>query len=436
MNASPQRFVALTALGLLWSLPACSNSDSGGVPPVGTLNSELGGLGFNQFSAALSTTGLDGTLEQSGPFTVFAPTDDAFSRVPSGAIGASGGLATLEDALRQHILTGQSNAADLRGTFSAASLGGEVIVDEVDGVLFINNARVTRADVPASNGVIHELDEVLLPPRDLLTTLQGRGFSTLVTALQAAQLDTTLQGGGGSFTVLAPTDAAFAALDPAVLTSLLQPQNAAQLTELLEYHVVRQKLYASQAVASEFVTTLGGADTRFVTDGTANLTANDVRVSSINIPCTNGFIHVIDAVLTPPAGAVDLAQARGLNTFASLAAMANLDGVLAGTRRATVLAPTDAAFAALPASTTMFLTDPANVAVLRDVLSYHVLDGSRTLAEIAAETSISSVTGEAIAVDPSGLLNGNALGVTDLLTREGLLHELEGVLIPAGIQLP
>ena len=119
---------------------------------------------FKTLVAAVNVAGLAETLQGSGPFTVFAPTDEAFANLPSGTVdGLLKDLPRLKKVLTYHVVAGKILAKDVAGLEKAKSMqGGELRVDASHGVK-INNAKVTLADVDASNGVIHVIDTVLIP---------------------------------------------------------------------------------------------------------------------------------------------------------------------------------------------------------------------------------------------------------------------------------
>jgi len=123
-------------------------------------------------------------------------------------------------------------------------------------------------------------------------------FSTLVTALKAADLVTALQG-KGPFTVFAPTNAAFAALPAGTLDSLLKPENKAKLVSILTYHVIPAKIMSKALVGKKLTSpaTLQGGT--LAIDGTMGVKVNDATVTTADIKASNGVIHVIDKVLLP-----------------------------------------------------------------------------------------------------------------------------------------
>ena len=180
---------------------------------------------FQTLAAALKAAGLAETLADQGPFTVFAPTDDAFAKLPAGAIDALlNDIPALTEILLYHVVQGNVMAADVVTLDSATTLQGGDLSINVDGdTVRINDARVVIADIQAANGTIHVIDSVLIPPQEvgsIVDIAAGDGrFQTLVAALQAAGLADTLSG-EGPFTVFAPTDDAFAKLPAGTVEAL------------------------------------------------------------------------------------------------------------------------------------------------------------------------------------------------------------------------
>ena len=267
---------------------------------------------FTTLAAGLQAAELVDTLKGEGPFTVFAPTDEAFAALPAGTLDEllkPENKQSLTDILLYHVVPGNVMAADVAGMTSATTVLGEDVAIKVDmGDVYVNDAKVIVTDIQTSNGIIHVLDAVIMPAMDEAITEEnntivdiavadGR-FTTLVAALEAAELVETLNG-EGPFTVFAPTDDAFAALPAGTLDSLLLPENKQQLTDILLYHVVSGKVMAADVSAMTSATTVLGQDvTITVQDGKVFL--NDtVEVIITDIEASNGVIHVIDAVLLP-----------------------------------------------------------------------------------------------------------------------------------------
>ncbi len=254
--------------------------------------------------AALSHAGLVSALQADGPFTVFAPTDDAFAAagIDLTTFDTDEENATLSAILLYHVVSDSVAASDVVDGMSADTLNGDALSFSVtDGTVMVNDATVTTADVMASNGIIHVIDKVLMPPADLVdipTVAQGTGIHTaLVAAVVQAELLTTLQG-EGPFTVFAPTDDAFTAagIDLAALDT---DEGKATLTDILLYHVVAGAVPSSAVTNGMSAQAVNGDDLSFTVG--EGVMVNDANVVLADVLASNGIIHVIDKVLMPPA---------------------------------------------------------------------------------------------------------------------------------------
>ena len=264
--------------------------------------------------AALSHAELVSALQADGPFTVFAPTDDAFAAagIDLATFDTEEENATLADILLYHVVSGEVTASAVNDGMNAEALNGDDLSFTVtDGVVMVNDATVTSADVMASNGVIHVIDKVLMPPADLgdiPTVAQGTGIHTsLVAAVTQADLVATLQG-DGPFTVFAPTDDAFAAagID---LEALDTDEGKAALTDILLYHVVAGEVPSSAVTDGLVAAAVNGDDLSFTVGD--SVMVNDATVVLADVPASNGVIHVIDKVLMPPADEPAVTEADG-----------------------------------------------------------------------------------------------------------------------------
>ena len=179
----------------------------------------------NTLEAAVIAAGLAEVLSGEGPFTVFAPTDDAFANLPDGTVEAllADPSGALTDILLYHVVGASALSTDLSDGMTIETLNGrEVNVTINTEGVFINNAQVTFADIDATNGVVHVINAVLLPPRETVVDLivNSSVHETLEAAVVAAELVDVLNG-EGPFTVFAPTDDAFAALPDGTVEALL-----------------------------------------------------------------------------------------------------------------------------------------------------------------------------------------------------------------------
>ena len=264
---------------------------------------------------ALQAADLVGTLaDEDALFTVFAPTDEAFAALGEDAIAALlADTEALTDVLLYHVVGGAAvdsiDATALYGQMVTMVNEADVAIDIRDGELYINESKVIIKDIPATNGIIHVIDMVLLPESEEAAEPTGTivdialadpQFSTLVTALEAADLVSTLADETAVFTVFAPTDDAFALLGTDTINSLLA--DVPTLTNILTYHVI-----GDQAVDSATAISLDGSDVEMLNGDTVSVSVqdgtlyiNDSAVIAADVVATNGVIHVIDAVLTPP----------------------------------------------------------------------------------------------------------------------------------------
>ena len=257
---------------------------------------------FNTLAAALTAADLLDALQGDGPFTVFAPTDEAFAALPQETLQAllkPENKDLLQTILLHHVVQGDVRAASVVDITGATSLAGQRLAVEVGEGVSVGGAQVLKTDIACSNGVIHVIDRVILPAtEDIVTTAVNNGsFKTLAAALNAAGLVETLKG-KGPFTVFAPTDEAFGKLPAGTVESLVKPENKAQLTAILTYHVVPGRIYAKDAVAAEAAATVQGGKVRIAIKN-VQLMVNDSKVILSDIETSNGVIHVIDSVLLP-----------------------------------------------------------------------------------------------------------------------------------------
>ena len=255
--------------------------------------------------AALTQADLVTALQADGPFTVFAPTDQAFADagIDLTALDTEEGKATLVDILKYHVYSGSVASTEVTDGLTVTMLNGDDATFAVsDGVVKVGDATVTLADVTASNGVIHVIDKVLMPPADLVdipsTAAATTIHTSLVAALTQADLVTALQA-DGPFTVFAPTDQAFA--DAGIdLTALDTEEGKATLVDILKYHVYSGSVASTEVTDGLTVTMLNGDDATFaVSDGVVKV--GDATVTLADVTASNGVIHVIDKVLMPPA---------------------------------------------------------------------------------------------------------------------------------------
>ncbi len=268
--------------------------------------------------------------------------------------------------------------------------------------------------------------------QDIIATAMGnKDFSTLVTAIKAADLVEALQG-PGPFTVFAPTNAAFAKVDPKTLDSLLK--NKPLLQGVLKYHVVSGRALAADVVKQNAWATLAGQriDVK-AADGKVMI--DNAIVTSTDIKCSNGVIHVIDSVIMPST--IDIVatalQAGKFKTLCAAVEAAGLASTLQGEGPFTVFAPTDEAFAKLPPGTVENLLKPENKGKLTALLTYHVVPGRVFSDKVVASKALKTVQGQEIAIsvkDGKAMADKAMIVKTDIDASNGVIHVIDSVLMP------
>ena len=410
----------------------------------------LGGLVANSpehttLEAALGVAEIE-LLDDEGlgfDLTVFAPTDAAFDSLPAGTVDTL--LANpddLADVLGYHLTGGYQDATSLQGLrlqrMGFDGLIAETLGDAANSTLLINRNPVEIADLNATNGVLHVIGDVLLPP----TTADYLGFSFVYTTLNqlagATGIDDVLDDPDSDLTLFAPTDGAFRN-DSVAVNALGGDLDA--ISEVLVYHTVPGSFPTDSIAAGlSFENSTAGFSLQFENDGANPVEVNNRTVDLANYATTNGLIHVIQlGILTPP-NVVDVAARSPVHgTLVDAVVAADLVGALADTAATlTVFAPTDAAFAAVPDSTlAALLDDPAGA--LTRVLTYHVLGQEVSASDIIDNnvTSATTLNGEDVDIAVSNgvvTLNGDIdVVIADIIATNGIVHVIDGVLVPANV---
>lgn len=418
-------------------------ADSGGGGDAAAGNSivdiAVGNPDFSLLVAAATRAGLVSTLA-AGEFTVFAPTNAAFaaSGITEAAINEMP-VEQLAGILTYHAVSGTVLSTALTSGPVTTAAGFSVIVGTGSTVTLnggnavTGGANVVSADIEASNGVIHVIDRVLLPPT-VADLARYAGLTTLAGAVTTAGLADDLAG-EGPFTVFAPTNAAFGELDAV-------PTGDA-LVDVLLYHVVGAAVRSTgvPAKASSLSTNEYGDNLTILFDTTSGVEINNsADVVVADVIATNGVVHVIDKVLLP-MNAVDAATAAGLTgLLGAVGAAADIDGdttvaeALSAQAPYTIFAPTNDAFTAA-ATTIAGLTD----AQIRDVLLFHVLDTTVFTSPVLAADLPTSVTeaktlnGQNATIDPTvtpPTIEGADIVLTDIVVTNGVVHVIDAVIVP------
>ncbi|MHB1459053.1 MAG: fasciclin domain-containing protein [Armatimonadota bacterium] len=338
---------------------------------------------FTTLVAALKAANLVDTLNGAGPFTVFAPTDDAFTKLPEGTVASLlADIPTLTNILLYHVVSAEVLAADVVALSDATTvLGKPVAILVVNGKVYVNNAQVIITDIKASNGVIHVIDTVILPPMDYrvvagdyLAMIAAQKLGQSTRYMEIVLLTNALARTDSSYTMVA---------DPNLIYT-------------------GQKLALPGYVGDKAVT----APVETVEEETA---------------------------VAPAAGTiVDLAVADGrFKTLVAALTATNLVDTLNGAGPFTVFAPTDDAFAKLPEGTVAALL--ADIPTLTNILLYHVVGAEVMAADVVKLADATTVLGKPVAIQVIGgkvYVNGAQVIITDIKASNGVIHVIDTVILP------
>ena len=317
LNLNPvRRSAPVMAMMATLLFGSCKDDDMKDVEVGGNQTIAEVVVGNNDFSlleTALVQAGLTNILSGEGPFTVFAPDNEAFvaTGLDTEAKIKAVPVETLKKILLYHVLNQKipsSGIASASNTPVKTAADLDVFITKNSSGVFINGASVKPADLPARNGVIHVINTVLMPPTANIVELAAANpnFSFLVAAVQRAGQGSTnvaqVLSGEGPFTVFAPTNQAFInAGFPDI--AAIQAADPAGLTGILTYHVIGARVFSGDLTEGAQPATVNGATVSITLVGGAKVKGNKnttpASVTSPNILATNGVIHVIDQVLLP-----------------------------------------------------------------------------------------------------------------------------------------
>lgn len=389
---------------------------------------------FSTLTSALAAAGLVDTFnDANGEFTVFAPTNAAFESL----LSASNGVSSFDDLspealdllLKHHVVAGKVMAADLSDGQMVETLAGTKLeVNIANGVVTVGDVKVTTADVEASNGVIHIVEEVIVPTNALTIAqlaISESDFSTLVAALTKANLVTPFTIADNEYTVFAPTNDAFeaAGID-------LDAVSEEDLQRILMHHVVSTKVLSTALSNGQMVETLAGTKIEvMIADG--GVMINEASVLLADVEGINGVIHVVDEVLMPTT-IIDVATSVG--TFSSLIGALNSTDLLSSfnidymngeLKEYTVFAPNDTAFENLG--------DISGVtnAQLSTILTNHVVESKVLSTSLSDGQVITTLGGAQLTVsimDGKVYIGGAEVIAADVPASNGVIHVISSVI--------
>ncbi|MDN5212248.1 fasciclin domain-containing protein [Fulvivirgaceae bacterium BMA12] len=428
------------------------------LPPDPTIAEELiragadtGDNGLSILLGILTSAGYEDLLNaasnETSTLTVFAPNNAAFNSLLA-SLGLSLDQLTpdvVRDIIEYHILPIVAKSTDLAAQDYPTLLTNESVTVSLDPVR-IDEVDVVQADIETVNGVIHIIDQVLLPsePTAVAGTVVGiayfnKDFTTLTAALKKAELVSTLLM-DGPYTVFAPTNAAFEA---AGITDL-DPLSKEALEPILLYHVLGSTVLSTDLSNGAAVPTLNPAEIYISLNDNGAFINGATEITTKDLTASNGVVHVIDLTLTPPANdIVQIAIDAGFSKLAEALTEAGLVATLQGDGPFTVFAPTDAAFDAL--YSTLGVSGPAEIddAVLEDVLLYHVLSGrvfssdlsdglqATTLSDAEDPSQLTINIGDNVTITDNDDNSADAMvSDTNILGTNGVIHVIDAVILP------
>ncbi|KAK4022404.1 hypothetical protein OUZ56_007873 [Daphnia magna] len=412
--------------------------------------------------------GLAEALSGPGPFTVFAPINNAFTTVDPSILNAIlSDITVLRKVIAYHVVESTLPAALFKNELTPLSASGENlrvnVYDSGDAKTVTINGALKIRTLEATNGVIHVINKVLIPEPEsnIIEVLEKKGnFTTLLTALAVAGLTTTIQN-AGPFTLFAPTDDAFRSLPAGTLDSLIT--NREELKKVLLSHVASGTLY-KRGLSSGLVPVIAGGNVKAAVGFNGAMFGNAQMIET-DLFASNGVIHVINSVIlhsvgqTPkvvfnqPSKAVDnqptkppvnpqktrvartiasILNENGLTTLADLLVKAGLVNVLSQQGPFTLFAPTNDAFNAVDSVTLNALLQDVNL--LKRVLTYHVVPSAIPPVSIKNELVTNSLAGESLRINEYNnrkvvTING-ALRLKALEAENGIVYVIDKVLIP------
>jgi transforming growth factor-beta-induced protein len=384
------------------------------------------------------------TLESSMvELTVFAPTDDALEEladslgVPTAALLSIDGL---DSVLLYHALVGE--------TFSSDIENGDIVTPANDintlkftvtsnDDVYVNHALVNNADIDADNGVVHSIGSVLLPIETVVDVAIDNNFTTLTSAVVAAELLPALTNPFMVYTVFAPTNDAFADLADNLNVDVADLLVLNNLSDILTYHALSGDVYSADLENGMMPSPIGGGNTLKITVTSNNdVFVNQAQVTLANVEVDNGVVHVLDAVVLPNETVVDAALANGFSTLATAVVTAELLPALTDPfAELTVFAPSNDAFSDLATALNTDLAGILALGNLADVLTYHVLGTEVNAADVtngAIVSPLSTTNTIKMTKTSMGSVYANQAMVTtaDVDGGNGIIHALDAVILP------
>ena len=390
--------------------------------------------------AAVIQAGLVGTLTDANGITVFAPDDAAFEALAEALgtdIDGLLALPNLADVLTYHVLGSEVLSADIVNGAIVPTLSATntLKLSAGTGGVFVNHAAVTAVDIDGGNGTVHVLDAVVLPFETVVDLAIDNGFTSLYAAVSTAGLLPALTNPFATYTVFAPTNAAFDDLAATLGVDIPGLLNLDNLQDILLYHVLDIEVFADDVNNGAVLQPLSPSNTlkfTLTTDGVAY--ANQANITAFDFEAANGVVHVLDAVVLPFETVVDIAIDNDFTTLTAAVVEARLLPALTdpfGTY--TVFAPTNPAFDNLATALGTDLDGLLALPNLADVLLYHVVGSVALSTDLSNGQSIETLQGQSVDVTIDGttvLINDATVALANLQVDNGVVHVIDAVLVP------
>jgi transforming growth factor-beta-induced protein len=447
--------MSIALAGILF-FSSCSKDEDKPVATKDIMELAQSTSNLSTFVSAVNAAGLTSALKGPGPFTVFAPSNAAFANVDAATLEALlANPAALADLLKYHVVSGEKMSGDLTsGSVSTLLSGKSINVMVSGGMITLNGtAGVESADLDATNGVIHIIDEVLLypgfeVPKKSIYELAAStpSLSTLKAALDMFPDLVSALDSDGSYTVFAPTNNAFVALLGVIGQTSLNDVPEAVIERLLKYHVIAgASLMSTDLTDGQQAATLLSADDKITVgiDGTS-VKINGANVTTADIEASNGIVHILDAVLVPSLELSivnTIVEPAYFNKNFSILTEAVVTAGLLGTltdpsANLTLFAPDNAAFTAAGITSLAGLTADD----LTPILTYHVI-GSEVFADglPATGSAVTTLGGPFyLSINDNGVFINGLTKVTAATLSggaldydNGVVHLINRTLLPA-----
>ena len=447
--------LAILFIGLPLFITSCNDDDDdmGGTDDMNIVEIAQDTPELSILVDALIAANLTTALSGDGPFTVFAPSNSAFQKLdPEVLNNIIANPALLTSLLTYHVVSGDVGSGDLTNGPVQTLLSGQTVDVNVSGgmVTLNGSSEVTTADIDASNGVIHIINEVLFPEDFYAMTLAqivagSPDHTILLSALAKPELSDLLAAANdptADLTVFAPTNAAFEGVLAALGMTSIDEIPVGVLKEIVTYHILGGAVTSDMLSDGDVNTLLpgiaGGPEYEFVTvDLTAGVKINTANVTAADLKAVNGVAHVVDAVLLPSYITYSIGTIAEVvqfnNDFTILNAAlrkAELLETVATAPALTVFAPDNAAFVAAGITN----LDDYTVEELTAVLTYHVIGAVVKAADLPESGIAATLNGNIyLGYLNQGrvLINGSSeITAVDIEKDNGVIHVINRTMVP------